>query len=144
MIFLLCFLLILPPSPLYVAGISLIGFAMLMILYLTFDMRFRPISEKEALDSQSFLTDHIEKLQKRKRVTSNFMWIYTFLLVLGINIGYIDVLKPPEPAFRILAHAVVTIFVPLGNYFAIKKRMKRQKEEVDPLIAQLEQLKQKS
>lgn len=141
MLVLIALLAILPKAPLYIAGISLIGLAMLMVLFLSYRNSFPPVSQQQDMSNEVFLQETIDKLMARKLLTSRYMWIYTALLVLGLNIGYIDVLSEAGLTFRILGHGFVSIFLPIGNYFAIKKRMAKYEEELDPLIEQLESLK---
>lgn len=140
MLILLALLLIVPKLPLYILGISLIGLAMLMVIYLVYKNSLPLVSEEQDLDNEAFLKETVKKLKGRKAMTSRFMWLYTVLLVMGINIGYIDVLSVADPVFRILAHTVVTVALPIGNYFAIRKRMQQNEEELQPLIEQLESL----
>ncbi|MCI4670222.1 MAG: hypothetical protein MRZ79_18950 [Bacteroidia bacterium] len=141
MLFLLALTFLFPMSIYYLIGIGLIGIAMMMILLLVYRNSYPNVSPDQDLSNKEFLQDTIDKLKGRKLITSRYMYIYTFLLVLGINLAYVEVLQEAGMIFRIFSHGFVTVILPIANIIAIRKREGKNNKELDPLIDQLERLK---
>lgn len=135
-----CLLSVMPvlQSPLYMISLLLITGAMLMILLLTYRTKLDAVASEEDFSNKVFLENQVKKLKGKMKITSYYMWIYVILLVLGINIGYIEALRPAGLGFRFFAHSIVTVGMLVGMYFGIKQRMEKYKVELEPLIEQLE------
>lgn len=69
------------------------------------------------------------------------MWIYAILLVVGLNVGYIEALKEMSLLLRIGAHFIVTILLLVGVRRGINKRMEKYQNEIVPLIKKLNEIK---
>lgn len=127
----------------YLISIILIGLGMLMILLQTYRSKNNLIENNSELNNRKYIETLIFKLKERILTTSRYMWIYAFLLISGLNIGYIDILEKfnlPLSA-RIITHFVLTGIMCYLFYYGISKRKKKHKKEILPLIKLLENLK---
>ncbi len=77
----------------YLISIILISVGMLIILIQSYRSRYNLIINDAELNNQTYIKNLIHKLKQRMLTTSRYMWIYAFLLILGLNIGYIDILQ---------------------------------------------------
>lgn len=126
----------------YLTSILLISFCMIMILIQSYRSKYSLIRNNAELSNLNYIKNLIHKLKQRMLTTSRYMWLYTFLLVLGINIGYIDVLQKFDVSIivRYIIHLVFTVTVLSFMYYSIEKRKKENKKGVLPLIDFLENL----
>ncbi|SDR95019.1 hypothetical protein SAMN05216503_1491 [Polaribacter sp. KT25b] len=126
----------------YLISILIIGFGMIMILIQSYRSKYSLISNDAELNNHKYIKNLIHKLKQRMLTTSKYMWFYTFLLVLGINIGYIDVLQKFNVSItlRIIIHVVFTVFMICVMYYSIEKRKKENNKGILPLIDFLENL----
>ena len=126
----------------YLITILIIGFGMIMILIQSYRSKYNLISNDTELNNHKYIKKLIGKLKQRMLTTSRYMWFYTFLLVLGINIGYIDVLQKFNVSItiQIIIHVVFTVLMICIMYYAIKKRKKENNKDILPLIDFLENL----
>ncbi|MDC1161869.1 hypothetical protein OAT18_00345 [Tenacibaculum sp.] len=126
----------------YLISIGLISFGMIIILIQSYRSKYNLISNDVELNNQKYLKNLIYKLKQQMLITSRYMWLYTFLLVLGLNIGYIDILQKfnISIAVRIIIHVVFTIVMISIMYYLIEKRKKENNKEILPLINFLENL----
>lgn len=126
----------------YLIAILIIGFGMILILIQSYRSKYSLISNDAELNNQKYIKNLIYKLKQRMLTTSRYMWCYTFLLVLGINIGYIDVLQKFNVSItlRIIIHVVFTVLMICVMYYAIAKRKKENNNRILPLIDFLENL----
>lgn len=126
----------------YLIAIVIISFGMIMILIQSYRSKYNLISNDAELNNHKYIKNLIHKLKQRMLTTSKYMWFYTFLLVLGINIGYIDVLQKFNVSItvRIIIHIVFTVLMICVMYFSIEKRKKENNKGILPLIDFLENL----
>ena len=127
----------------YLLFIILIGIGMLMLLLQSFRSKNNVIENDSELSNRKYIETLIVKLKERMLMTSRYMWIYAFLLISGLNIGYIDILEKfnlPLSA-RIITHFILTGVMCYLFYYGISKRKKKHKKEILPLIKLLENLK---
>ena len=127
----------------YLISIILIGLGMFMILLQSYRSKNSLIKNQYELDNKNYIETLIFKLKERMLTTSKYMWIYAFLLIAGLNIGYIDILgKLNLPlSGRIITHFVISGVMFYLFYYGISKRKKKNKDEILPLIELLENLK---
>nr|WP_321227665.1 hypothetical protein [uncultured Psychroserpens sp.] len=126
----------------YLISIVLISFGMIMILIQSYRSKYSFISNDAELNNHKYIKNLIHKLKQRMLTTSRYMWFYTFLLVLGLNIGYIDILQKFNLPLllRIIIHVVFTVIMICIMYYSIEKRKKENNKGVLPLIDFLENL----
>lgn len=127
----------------YLTSVILISFGMIMILIQSYRSKFSLISNDAELNNHKYIKNLIHKLKQRMLTTSRYMWFYTFLLVIGLNIGYLDILQKFNLSLlvRITIHLVFTIVMICIMYYSIEKRKKENNKNVLPLIDFLENLK---
>ncbi len=127
----------------YLTSIILIGFGMVMILMQSYRSKYRLISNDAELNNYKYIKTLIDKLKQRMLTTSKYMWFYTFFLILGINIGYVDILQNFNLSIivRIIIHIMFTGVMLYIMYYAIEKRKKENNNGILPLIDFLENLK---
>lgn len=126
----------------YLTSSVLISFGMIMILIQSYRSKYNLTSNDAELNNHNYIKNLIHKLKQRMLTTSRYMWFYTFLLVLGVNIGYIDVLQKFNISItvRIIIHVVFTVLMICVMYYSIEKRKKENNKEILPLIDFLENL----
>ncbi|GER59125.1 hypothetical protein [Patiriisocius marinus] len=126
----------------YLITIVIVSFGMMMILIQSYKSKYRLISNDAELNNHKYIKNLIHKLKQRMLTTSRYMWFYTFLLVLGINIGYIDVLQKfyVSITVRIFIHIIFTVLMICVMYYSIENRKKENNKRILPLIDFLENL----
>lgn len=129
----------------YLIAIILIGLGMLTILIQSYRSKYNLIDNGVELNNEMYIKTLIKKLKERMLTTSRYMWIYTFLLVLGLNIGYLDILeKFNHPLIaKIITHIVLTSVMFYIMYYGIEKRKKKHSNEILPLVEVLKNLDKK-
>jgi len=127
----------------YLVSIILMSLGMLMILLQSFRSKNSLIKNEHELNNQNYIETLITKLKERMLTTSKYMWIYAFLLITGLNIGYIDILEKFNLPFsaKIITHLVLAGIMLYFFYYGISKRKKKNNTEILPLINLLENLK---
>lgn len=128
----------------YLTAILCIGLGMLLILWQLYKSKLKPNTQEGDLNNQNYIAATIKSLKEKMMITSKYMWMYTFLLLLGLNTGYIEVLQHLSIPLRILIHVLLTLGILVFMYVGIKKRMLKNKKEIKPLIDELEDLHQDS
>ncbi|WP_290696692.1 hypothetical protein [Lacinutrix sp.] len=122
-------------------SITLISIGMLMILLQTYKSKFSS-TNKNMLNNQEYAETLISKLKERILTTSRYMWIYAFLLISGLNFGYIDILEKFNISLisRIIGHLILSSAMLLLIYYLIEKRKKENNKEILPLIEFIDNL----
>lgn len=113
----------------YLISIALISVGMLIILIQSYRSKYNFIINDAELNNQTYIKNLIHKLKQRMLTTSRYMWIYSFFLILGLNIGYIDILQNFNATItvRIIIHIIFTgVMFYLMYYFIEKKRMTKR------------------
>lgn len=127
-------------SPYYVASIIILSLAMLMILFLVFRNKFEKINSEEDFNNKVFLDQQIKKLRDKMKITSFYMWIYFLLIILGMNVNYIEAFSSFELHYRVIIHFSVSIVLFVFMFWMIDKKKEKNKKEIEPLIHQLESI----
>jgi len=125
----------------YLISIILIGLGMLMILIQSYRSKHNKVDET-MLSQPKNVANLIDKLQERKLTTSRYMWLYAFLLIAGLNIGYIAILEQFQLPLlgKIAVHVMLTAILFYIMYYNIKKRVQQNEQEITPLIKLLEDM----
>lgn len=126
------------------SAILLIGGAMIMILWMLYRSKLTIGGETAELNTTGFLNHNITALKRRWLTTKRYMWIYTLLLVAGLNIGYFELFMPFETSTRLLIHGSLTITMIFLMYLGIRARLKKYEIELLPLIKELESVQQET
>jgi hypothetical protein len=126
-------------EPLYIIGILIIFVAMFFLMALMWKNRLRMEGSSFELSNQAFLSANIEFIQKRRAITTRYMPIYAFLLILGINIGYIDLLQLMDlgPLARIGIHLGLSLLMVVFFRIGVRKHLEKLDRQLAPLLASL-------
>ncbi|WP_289043511.1 hypothetical protein [uncultured Olleya sp.] len=126
----------------YLISIALISIGMLIILIQSYRSKYNFIINDAELNNQTYIKNLIHKLKQRMLTTSRYMWIYAFFLILGLNIGYIDILQNFNATLivRIIIHIIFTGVMFYLMFYFIEKRKKENNKEILPLVDFLENL----
>lgn len=124
----------------FMTSIGIIAIGMLMLIYLMYQSKIKINMTNESLDNKIFVDSMINNLHRKMRITSRYMWIYSVLLIIGINIGYLEAIKEMDLYIRIAIHSILSAILLLFMYSAIKKKKIKNKIEIWPLLEKLENL----
>ncbi|HPE54767.1 MAG TPA: hypothetical protein P5514_05030 [Bacteroidales bacterium] len=117
------------------------AFGMLMILWQMHKTKFSKIENDAQFNNSEFIQHHISKLKRKMLITSRYMWIYAFLLLAGINIGYLEAIENLDIEVRFLIHLTISGLLIFFFYKAIQKRKRNNIAELVPLIDLLKSMK---
>ena len=129
-------------SAYFITGFSLIALAMVILLVRLFMHKLKPANRIDLLDNKAFLQQQIKSLRWRMRTTAVYMWVYAFLLMAGINIVYFDALSDLSITGRLWAHGCASLFIIVIFVWGVRRRMKKYRQELLPLIEALEDMQQ--
>ncbi|NGP88941.1 hypothetical protein [Fodinibius halophilus] len=93
-------------------------------------------------ESQQYLSLAIRKLKYRKFLMLVIIPIYTLLLIVAINLIYIDVLSDLRLLWRWAIHCGVSVVLAGFVGFEIRRRYRREQQEITPLIDEFEAIKE--
>ena len=123
----------------YSAAIFCIGIGMITLLIQIYWSKLK-YKDEGSFTNQEYIKKNIKRLKGKMMTTSRYMWGYTFLLLTGLNIGYLEVLRNVGLPLRITIHGVLSIAILVFMYFGIQRRSKKNTKEIVPLINRLESL----
>lgn len=126
----------------YIISIGLISVGMLTILIQSYRSKYNLIINDAELNNQTYIKNLIHKLKQRMVTVSRYMWIYAVFLILGLNIGYINILQNFNVTLiiRIIIHLIFTGAMFYLMYYFIEKRKKENDKEILPLVEFLENI----
>ncbi len=93
-------------------------------------------------DTKLFLERHLNKLYARKRLTYVVIPVYLLVLVLGINLIYLDVLTGVPETSRLWIHVGVSLAICLTYPLSLRKQQRFFRESLDPLIERLSRIRE--
>ena len=128
-------------SKYFFLSLLFMGAAMFMILFQVYKNKPVKVNGEADFDNQHFIEAQIKQLKTSIFTTSKYMWIYSILLIVGLNLSYLEILKDLNLSLRFAIQFSFSIFFFFLMYAGIKKRMKQNKIELFPLIEQLEKIK---
>jgi len=127
----------------YLIAVSIMSLGMLLILGQSYRSKTDLIKRDSELNNLEFIEYKIDKLKEKMLTTSRYMWIYAILLIIGLNIGYIDILEKfnlPLPAKIITNFVLSAVMLYLFDY-GISQKKKQHNKTILPLIEFLKSLK---
>lgn len=127
----------------YQLAIVLIAVAMI-ILILQFQLS-RIESPKDAYieSTADYVKTLLNKYEQKMNITRTYMWIYTVLLISGLNIGYIEALNDLNFQLRIAIHFAISVVLFWFMYSGIRKKIKKNNQELLPVKNKLEEIQRK-
>ncbi len=129
-------------SAYFITGFSLIALAMVILIVRLFMHKLKPANRFDLLNNKAFLQQQIKSLRWRMRTTAVYMWVYAFLLIAGINIIYLDALSDLSLSGRMVAHGGASLFILIIFGLGVRKRLKKYRQELLPLINTLKDMQQ--
>jgi hypothetical protein len=118
----------------------LLSLAMGWVLWLNSKSLLRTVDESDAYSQKDYLQSQLTKLNLRGKIIQKHMISYGLILILAINLGYLEVLAPLATQLRILAHLGATLLVIGVMWVTLRKKRKAFEAESRPAIRQLEKL----
>ncbi len=131
-------------SPFYVIGVFLVFGAMGFLLDMMWKNKLSNNGSRFELSNQDFLNASIDFIQKRRAITTRSMPVYAFLLILGINVGYIDILELMDLPLlgRLGIHIGLSLIMAFLFGVGVKKHLEKFDDKLAPLLANLKKLQQ--
>ena len=136
----LAFVLPLKDSILGSLSLILIGLGMGWVIYLSSKSKLSAQNDPEVFSNQEFIKSQIKKLSLRNRIIRKHMISYGLILILAINLGYLAVLEPLSPGFRISAHLGASLMIVVIMLITIRRKSKKYDQELKPIIESLKQM----
>lgn len=93
-------------------------------------------------NSRRYLSSAIRKLKYRKLLMLMIIPVYTLLLIVAINLIYVEVLSDLRLYWRWIIHVGVSLMIAGFVAFEIRRRYNKEQESIDPLIQEFESLKE--
>ncbi len=130
-----------------VSTVKIIGIAWLVISAVTFlTVYWKTQLKVDNLNANEKSLDFIDKVldnfSEQKKLFSEKFRVFGIALIIGINILYLDLLKDLQLPLRLALHASASIVLIAAIFGGIKFRMLRFKREYDPLITELNDIKE--
>lgn len=127
----------------YQLAIVLIALAMIFLI-LQFQLS-RIESPKDAYieSTADYVKTLLNKYEQKMNITRTYMWIYTVLLISGLNIGYIEALNDLNFQLRIAIHFAISVVLFWFMYSGIRKKIKKNNRELLPVKNKLEEIQRK-
>ena len=135
----LYFLMPLKGQPVYQLGFGIITLAMFLMLILLHRNRYGKSVEMLG-DNRAFLTNQVNKLRARIRITSVYMRIYTAAIIIAINVVYFAVFDGMHSGYRLAIHVGISVVLLVFQEFMIRRKLRKYKTEYVPLIDHLERM----
>ena len=95
------------------------------------------------VDSYSYITKAIKKLLYRKVFLRYIIPVYSLMLLTGINMVYVDVLSDFSITWQLMIHFGVSLAIVFFVGIEFWKRLKKQRNEIDPMIIDLQIIKER-
>jgi hypothetical protein len=126
----------------YHVGIVLIYLDMVLALIFIWSLVISYKNRQLSLSSYEFVSRAILKLKRRQLISRTVIPIYLLILVLGINLIYLESLTELSNQERILTHLLVSVLTVGGGMAAVVWGRKRERDVVRPLLEELLVIKQ--
>lgn len=123
-------------------GVGCIAIGTLVFMIVYWKIQFRSSSLSHDLPQNDFINDTISQMKEhKKRFVKLFRW-FVLLITVGINLFYIDLLMNEDFGTRLIFHVGITCFLVITFLLGLKFRDRRFKKEFQPLIDELELIKE--
>jgi|GEM_PF-2908069 len=121
-------------------GVGILIMNMIWISYMLWKSRFKVGEAHWGTNSRLFLQETLEGFSRRRWMSSQIMPMYGAMLILAINLIYVDILSPASLGFRIFAHSLTTGLMFFLMWISIKQYLKKFDEETAGVKADLQKL----
>ncbi|SFB42007.1 hypothetical protein [Algoriphagus aquimarinus] len=124
-------------------SLYIIAFAMIWVLGMAFRSKVAKNDSSERFTNEEYLKTQIKKLNYRYEIAEKYMYVYTFFLLLALNICYYILLEPLNALLRIGIHLALTVVVGGFMHWQIRKKVKKYDKELKPMMEQMEGMLEK-
>lgn len=122
-------------------AVSIGSMYLLLILFLCVSWRGYAFKKEYLdIDSNSFISYQLQKLNWQQKIITVFTPIYSFLLWLMLVMYTVEVTKQGSAEFRYTALAVTTIYVLGVSFWSRVKKQKKQLANLDEMITELKNM----
>ncbi len=121
-------------------SLYLIAFAMICVLGMALSSKIKRNEASEKFSNTEYLKTQIKKLSYRYQIAKRYMYGYTFLLLLALNICYFILLEPLSALARIGIHLALTVLVGGFMHWQMRKKVKKYDQELIPMIEQMKRM----
>lgn len=118
-------------------SLYIIAFAMIWVLGMALRSKVSKNDSSERFSNEEYLKKQIKKLNFRYQIAKKYMYGYTFLLLLALNISYYILLEPLNAISRIGIHLALTVIVAGFMHWQMRKKVKKYDKELKPMIEQM-------
>ena len=130
-----------PHTWFFQAGMIMIYLDMILALVFIWSLVISWRNHSLNLNSAQFISQTIKKLKRRRFVNRTVIPIYLLILVLGINLVYLESLQEMEEFERLLTHLLVSVCTFGGGMIGVVFGRKRDARIVSPLLAEREEVR---
>ncbi len=124
----------------YTIGIILISIGMVIFLWQIFESKLPKSHQNFDANTKDFATKQIYVLKNTLNISAKYIWVYAAFIIIGLNISYIGFVKFLPVSVLIAINLFFTVGLFYIFYYSIKKRKQKNREEILPLIARLEDM----
>lgn len=117
-----------------------ISTAIFLMIYWRIQLKVEKLNVRN--NSMMFIDEVLENFKAQKELFKKKFWIFGAVLTFGINLLYVDLLKGEKIMLRIGLHALVTLVMAGVIWGGIKFRMFRFKREYEPIVSELNKIKE--
>jgi len=124
-----------------ILGIGIITISILAGVISLNRLRFRILDEERSLSTHSLIEVVEAKIKTEQRLFRVYLPLLLLVVILGINLMYMDFLSELEIRTRILYHLVLSVSMVVAFLLGLSVRIKRYKKRFLPLLNQIRKLK---
>jgi hypothetical protein len=121
-------------------GLVLITIDMIVYILFLWQKRIHQFTTRKGKSIAGFIKFELNHLNRRKLILKIILPIYSFLLILGINLVYIDALKRGSLLFRLSLHIGVTVFIAVVVILMKRKEWRKFVSDTVPVYRQLNEV----
>ncbi len=118
-------------------SLYIIAFAMIWVLGMAIRSKVTNSDSSERFSNEEYLKTQIAKLSYRYQIAKKYMYGYTFLLLLALNISYYILLEPLSTITRVGIHLALTLSLTGFMHWQIRRKVKKYDLELKPMIEQM-------
>jgi len=122
-------------------GISVILGSTIIMMILYWNIQFKSSQLKHNLPQKEFIEDAIFQMMQQKVLFNRIFKWFVLLMIIGINILYLDLLKDTEWVQRIILHFGISLLLMVIFLLGQKIRKRKFRKEFQPLINELKAIK---
>lgn len=130
----------LPAAWYFHLGMFFMAVAMIGVLIFIWSMVFAYSNRSVSLDSQSFLKGVEKKLKRQEVMINRGMLLYLFVLLLGLNCIFLEVLAEVSILFRIIIHVMTTSLTVMFYVFSIPYFSRKSETRIEPVLKEVQAL----